>query len=58
MNALPEQDVTNEEKIVKPAVDGTINVLKACMHVGGVKRVVLTGSKLAMYSFGRDSDKV
>lgn len=43
---------------MKPAVDGTTNVLKACAHVGGVKRVVLTGSVLALCGFAGDSNKI
>lgn len=38
----------NEDDVVKPAVDGTLNVLKAAAEVG-VKRVVLTSSCLACF---------
>ena len=39
----------NVDELMKPAVDGTLNVLKACKEVGGVKRVVLTSSLAAIY---------
>ena len=39
----------HEDELIKPAVDGTLNVLKACKEVGGVKRVVLTSSVAAIY---------
>ncbi|XP_077988235.1 uncharacterized protein LOC144442737 [Glandiceps talaboti] len=38
----------DENELVKPAVEGTTNVLKACQQVGGVKRVVLTSSIAAI----------
>eukprot|EP00003_Mantamonas_plastica_P026197 TRINITY_DN5279_c0_g2_i2.p1 TRINITY_DN5279_c0_g2~~TRINITY_DN5279_c0_g2_i2.p1 ORF type:complete len:368 (-),score=123.82 TRINITY_DN5279_c0_g2_i2:703-1806(-) len=43
-----------EEEIVKPALEGTENVLKAVAAAGGVKRVVLTSSVVAIMS---DLDK-
>ena len=43
----PEQQ---QERIIKPAVDGTLNVLQACADVGGVKRVVVTSSMGAVSS--------
>ena len=39
----------HEDEFIKPAVDGTLNVLKACKEVGGVKRVVLTSSMAAIF---------
>ncbi|XP_065064206.1 uncharacterized protein LOC135690549 [Rhopilema esculentum] len=39
----------HEDELIKPAVDGTLNVLKACKEVGGVRRVVLTSSIAAIY---------
>ena len=38
----------DENELIKPAVDGTINVLKACAESGTVKRVVLTSSLAAV----------
>ena len=38
----------SEEELIRPAVDGTVSVLKACAEVGGVKRVVLTSSIAAI----------
>ena len=40
---------SDPDELIKPAVDGTLNVLKACTEVGGVKRVVLTSSIVAVY---------
>lgn len=40
---------SDPDELIKPAVDGTLNVLKACAEVGGVKRVVLTSSIVAVY---------
>lgn len=37
-----------EDEIIRPAVDGTLNVLKACAEAGTVKRVVLTSSIAAI----------
>ena len=39
----------HEDEFIKPAVDGTLNVLKACKEMGGVKRVVITSSIAAIY---------
>ena len=39
-----------QELLIKPAVDGTINVLQACADSKTVKRVVLTSSMLAVSS--------
>ena len=39
---FPIEDPTDADELLKPSVDGTLNVLKACGS--GVKRVVLTGS--------------
>lgn len=38
-----------EAELIKPAVDGTLSVLKACSETSGVKRVVLTSSIVAVY---------
>ena len=37
-----------EVKLIRPAVDGTINVLQACADAGTVKRVILTSSIAAV----------
>ena len=39
-----------QEMIIKPAVDGTLSVLRACAEVGGIKRVVITSSIAAVSS--------
>lgn len=42
------KDIENE--LIRPAVDGTLNVLKAAFNAG-VSRVVLTSSTAAIYDF-------
>jgi len=44
-NAMPK----SEDDVIKPAVDGTLAVLKAASESGSVKRVVLTSSIAAIY---------
>ncbi|XP_055332866.1 uncharacterized protein LOC129584643 [Paramacrobiotus metropolitanus] len=45
---FPNEIPTDEQVLIKPAVEGTLNVLRACAEVGGVKRVVLTSSVAAV----------
>ena len=45
---FPTQNPSHEDEVIKPAVDGTLNVLRACS--GRVKRVVLTSSVAAIDS--------
>ena len=45
---LPRKSPKNPDAIVRPAVDGALNVLKACSESGTVKRVVLTSSIAAV----------
>lgn len=40
---------SNPDELIKPAVDGTLSVLKAATEAGTVKRVVLTSSIAAVY---------
>lgn len=54
---------SNPDVIIKPAVDGTLSVLKAASTDGNVKRVVLTSSLAAIHDvktidFKQDGDKV
>ncbi|XP_046853004.1 phenylacetaldehyde reductase-like [Xenia sp. Carnegie-2017] len=51
-NATPK----TEDEIIKPAVEGTTNVLEACVKSSTVKRVVLTSSCVAIYPGHKDSD--
>lgn len=44
----PTDEIEAHNLIIKPAVDGTLNVLKACVNTP-VERVVLTGSGLAVF---------
>jgi len=41
----------NENDLIRPAVEGTLNVLKACA-ANNVKKVVLTSSCAAILSYG------
>ena len=46
---LPLEDPKDENEVIKPAINGTLNVLRACVQDGSrVKRVVLTSSGLAI----------
>ena len=45
---FPPQIPRDENDIIIPAVEGTVNVLKACAELGTVKRVVLTSSVAAI----------
>jgi dihydroflavonol-4-reductase len=56
---FPAHRPTDENELVRPAVDGTRRVLEACANTNGaVKRVVLTSS-VAAVAFGHPrSDKV
>jgi nucleoside-diphosphate-sugar epimerase len=44
---FPSKDPKNEEDILRPAIDGTLNVLKACRKCC-VEKVVLTSSIAAI----------
>ena len=45
------------EFFIKPAVEGTTNVLKACSEAGTVKRVVFTSSIVAVVGLSGDLEK-
>ncbi len=45
---LPRGTPRDENELITPAVEGTLNVLKACVEAGTVKRVVLTSSVAAI----------
>lgn len=45
---FPASSPKDENEIIKPAVDGTLNVLKACVEKG-VKKVIVTSSVAAIY---------
>lgn len=47
-----------ERQLVKPALEGTRNVLSAVNRAGGVKRVVLTSSVAAVYGDAREITEV
>jgi nucleoside-diphosphate-sugar epimerase len=53
---FPLKSPSNEQELIKPAVQGTLAVLKACASAGGsVKRIVLTSSIVSV-AFGRDRE--
>ena len=47
---FPPSVPTDENEVIRPAVEGTLNVLKACSESGMIKRVVLTSSIAAIGS--------
>ena len=47
---FPAELPQNADEVIKPAIEGTTNVLKACAESGTVKRVVLTSSAAAVSS--------
>ena len=47
---LPSTVPRDENEVIRPAVEGTISVLKACAESGTVKRVVLTSAIAAVSS--------
>lgn len=51
---FPAEVPKNEMDLIRPAVDGTKRVLRACADSGTVKRVVLTSS-VAAIAFGHDA---
>nr|KAG5693546.1 hypothetical protein BaRGS_019872 [Batillaria attramentaria] len=53
---VPFTHPKNEDELIKPAVEGTLNVLRACAKVPSVKRVVLTSSCAAVGSDNRGPD--
>ena len=55
---IPLGNPEHEDEVIKPAVDGTVNVLRACHATSTVKRVVITSSAAAMYSFTCDDDYI
>ena len=49
---IPLEAPKDEDDLIKPAVEGTINVIKAAQEIGTIKRVVLTSSSEAVYHCG------
>ncbi|GIY35260.1 cinnamoyl-CoA reductase 1 [Caerostris darwini] len=46
---FPSAPPANADDVIKPALDGTKNVLQACADSGSVKRVVVTSSIVAIH---------
>lgn len=47
---FPAENPRDEMELIRPAMEGTENVLEACAKTkGGVKRVVLTSSCASVY---------
>ncbi len=45
---LPLANPKHQDDVIRPAVDGTLSVLRACHEAGTVKRVVMTSSAAAV----------
>ncbi len=54
---LPLIDPADENELIRPAVDGTLRVLRACAASGTVRRVVLTSSMAAVRPGGTQHDR-
>ena len=52
---FPPDQPSNEDIVIKPAVEGALNVLRACAKENSVKRVVLTSSVAAIYHSGKQT---
>lgn len=46
---FPDRIPSNPDDLIRPAVDGTLSVLKAASEAGSVKRIVLTSSIAAVF---------
>ncbi len=59
-NPTPDETPEDENELIRPAVDGVVNVFTACSKCETVKRVVLTSSTAAVCGYsgipGRPSD--
>lgn len=53
---FPANIPKNEQMVIKPAVEGTLSVLKACTKYH-VKKVVITSSEAAIMSLGKNPKK-
>lgn len=53
---FPDHDPKDENELIKPAVDGTLRVLRAAADSGSVRRVVLTSS-IAAITYGHDEPR-
>ncbi|XP_046852900.1 phenylacetaldehyde reductase-like [Xenia sp. Carnegie-2017] len=51
---FPNTTPKTEDEILKPAVEGTTNVLEACAKSSTIKRVVLTSSLVAIFKGNQD----
>lgn len=47
---FPVNAPRDEDEIIRPAVEGTLSVMRACADSGTVKRVVITSSCAAISS--------
>ena len=53
--SVPEYEPSDPQDVIRPAVEGTLNVLRACKEAGCVKKLVLTSSIAAVV--GNDASK-
>ena len=54
---FPNAEPRDENELIKPAVEGTLQVLRACREAKCVKRVVLTSSVVSISGGFEESDK-
>jgi nucleoside-diphosphate-sugar epimerase len=52
---FPAAEPEDEQSVIKPAVDGTLNVLRAAAAESKIKRVVVTSSGLAVFGYNWES---
>ena len=56
---FPNKPPKNEDEVIRPAVEGTLSVLRACSEAGTVKRVVFVSSIAAVSAgLGGESGKI
>ena len=55
---FPSENPKHEDELIKPAVEGTLNVLRAAKDAKTIKRVVLTSSMVSVFGAGNGKDGV
>lgn len=49
---LPAESPKDEDEVIKPAVEGTIGILEACVGTS-VKKIVITGSCVSIFDYAK-----